>query len=87
MTDFRRRLPASIHWTVEHDGMCLYDGSSHGAHRLPMEQAVIWDLLGRFPTTTAIELIAAVLALPSGEAEQRVRACLQDWTEKGFIER
>ena len=85
MTDFRNRVMPSVRWAPEQDGMGVCDSLSHFACRMSMEQAVIWDLLFRFPMTTAVPLLAEVLRVPPSEAERQIEDCLRDWSEKGLI--
>ncbi|MBU1170035.1 MAG: hypothetical protein KKD44_10775 [Proteobacteria bacterium] len=71
-----------VAWVPDHDGACLII-SKHRSLRLTMEDAIVWDILHRFPYhEKQIELVAAVFQIDSDKGLEMINRCIMQWNEE-----
>lgn len=77
----------SIRWVEDANHVVVVDERRGEAHLLHGAEAALWDWLSlAYPYPRLVRLLAALLALPVADAEQRLAAILQDWCAAGLLE-
>ncbi len=73
-------------WTIEPDGIVLWNVEKRMRLPLYYPQAAVWDFFSRGDSyERVIRKVAAIAWLDSGAVERLVRESLSQWTEAGFL--
>ena len=79
--------PSHILWTVEHNGIRIFNRQSDRHYVLEYPAAAVWDLLIRKRSIAQlIPILRAIQQVSAGEAAALVQQCLYEWHERGLIE-
>jgi hypothetical protein len=82
----RYRLQEAILWTVEEDGICVFDDLCCRRLHLPYPEAAVWDMMARGRSLADIVAIMPFVAdLPAAEAARLVERCVNHWLENKLI--
>jgi hypothetical protein len=80
------QIQGNIFWTVDSDGIFIFDKRVGLSERLPLEESIIWDLLLRENTFTELTLIYSNIIITSPEkAESIINECVEKWQSRGYL--
>jgi hypothetical protein len=80
------RCSSETRWTVETDGIVLWDLATGARLLLGYPQAAVWDLASRCDSEERIiRKVGAIAGLEPGAAGRLVRDSLAEWAKAGFL--
>lgn len=83
----RYRIRDGVRWGVGGVTVALTCAGS-GVRVLRYPEAAVWDLLSRgYPVAKVASLTEHIASLDSVAADALVRSCLEEWADRGFVER
>lgn len=82
------RPAADIVWSVEMRGITLFSRQRTIHQSIPYPHAALWALMvaGRFTPDRARDLMALLMKVDPGAAEEAVHRTLTAWREEGLID-
>ncbi len=79
--------PDHVRWVNDAGQILVIDERRGVLHTLRGAEAAVWDWLAlAYPSPALVEMLAALLALPPGEAAARLEAILAAWRSAGLLE-
>ena len=80
------RPAARVAWTVEIDGIRLFDKARHTVTRLDYPSAAVWDLASRgYGPPQIVAMLARIGSLDPEEAKHVVEESLRAWREAEWL--
>ncbi len=79
--------PESIRWLEDADRVIVVDEREGETHILRGAEAAVWGWLAlAYSYPKLVRLLAALLGLPTADAERRLAAILQGWRAAGLLQ-